>query len=145
MKKPESFEEFFAELRKHISYSNSGLGIEWGVDKILELWASVAEPQEFVKGIPPDNRNVVIKTEDFSKRKHFVIGKYIHPRSEEASFDSEYMEASECIYDEDKDIYYLPEGWYEQSLYGSLNIAYWFIHDKVIGWRPLPKAKEEGK
>jgi hypothetical protein len=52
----------------------------------------------------------------------------------EASGEDSEFEASE--YCEEKDQYYLREGWYETNEYEEVH---WHISDKVTHWMPLPK------
>ena len=56
---------------------------------------------------------------------------YAAPHTEEGSSDDDFSE-----YDEEKDEYYLPTGWYEANEYEE---CHWFVHDVVTGWMPLPE------
>ena len=63
----------------------------------------------------------------------WFVGKYVGYRTEEISVDADYSE-----YDEERDTFYTPQGWYEQTLTG-IDYAYVAIDDiaDVIGWEDL--------
>lgn len=43
------------------------------------------------------------------------------------------------IYDEDKDEYRIPKGWWEQRHYCPDDVPDYQVDDTVVGWMPLPK------
>lgn len=75
--------------------------------------------------------------------KHIVIGVYEDGNVYEGN--SKYL-WEDCDWDEDeyyneeKDDYLVPEGWWEDSIY-SERIG--LIDDEVIAWMPLPEVYEE--
>lgn len=56
----------------------------------------------------------------------------------EGSMDDEH-EGS--VYDEEKDAYFLREGWYEQNEYEEVH---WMVAAPVTHWMPLPPAPKDG-
>lgn len=95
---------------------------------MTELWRSPDEK--------PGEEPVMVITKSNhggKERIHRVAGMWIERFTEEAGAE-EWAE-----YNEEKDEYYLPEGWYEQQLYNSDDCAYWLISDEVVAWMPLPR------
>lgn len=109
-----------------------------GLDKngIKKLWDSMTQPEEPIKGIPLDNNLVLVLTRS-GQRIRKVVGNYVHRHTEEATD----LDEQDTEYDEEKDVFYIKEGWFEQCLYGYGAFASWHINDEVIGYLPLPAVK----
>lgn len=91
--------------------------------------------------LPSTSRTVLIKQEYGNNKAEFiVIGHYAYKYSIEAGADEdcEFLD-----YEESKDIYFYPQGWYEQQLnwdeYASI-----YINEKVISWREIDSINEWG-
>ena len=83
---------------------------------------------------PESGKNVLIKQEFGNRKAEFiVIGHYSEKNSIEAVGTDEY---DWLDYDEDKDCYFYPEGWYEQQLNWN-EFASIHINERVIEWRYL--------
>jgi hypothetical protein len=77
------------------------------------------------------------------KYKHIVIGMHedgnVYEGNSKYSWEDCNWDEDEC-YDEEKDDYLVPEGWWEDGLY---NETIGLIDDEVIAWMPLPEVYEE--
>ena len=52
----------------------------------------------------------------------------------------------DCDYDEDGDVFYIREGWYEFTTQGNCDHASWGICDaEVTAWMPMPEPWEGGE
>ena len=97
------------------------------------------------KGIPPDNRPVLAVTisdvaGSSKKRRQIVRAQYIHHKEIEScgSDDTEYID----WYDEERDIYWINQGWYELIDYWE-DYGYIVIADPVVAWMPMPELPEK--
>jgi len=134
-----TFEEFQKTITRIMS--DYFQGVCFPDIQLRTLYDSMAGPQEPIGGIPADHKNVIVRIKTSGGRILHVVGNYIRPRTEEADTNNDYIDLSQCPYDEEKDVWYLPEGWYEQSLYGNLDCCSWKIQDEVIGYYPLPAVR----
>lgn len=55
------------------------------------------------------------------------------------SIDADCFEG-DADYCEEKDEYFLPEGWYEQNEYEDIN---WYVGLKITHWQPLPTPPKQ--
>jgi len=96
------------------------------------------------KGIPPDNKPVLAVTlsevaGSLRKRRQIVRAQYIHNKEIESSgWDDE---NGIDWYDEEKDVYWINEGWYELMDYCEY-YGYIAIDDTVIAWCKMPELPE---
>ena len=104
------------------------------VKKIIFLnWIS---PQQV---LPITGKRVVVIVKLNGKTLWTTIAEYIHPKTilSEDFFDEACEGDDE--YDEEKDCYWVKEGWYESNLYSENN---WCITDEVMWWAEIEKPKE---
>jgi hypothetical protein len=95
-------------------------------------------------GIPPDGKPVLAVTVSdiagsLRKRRQIVRAQYIHHKEIE-SYGSDDTEDADW-YDEEGDVYWLKEGWYELVDYWE-DYGYIIIDDPVIAWCELPELPE---
>lgn len=96
-------------------------------------WISVNERMPEAK-----QRVLAFYTNEYEKSR-IETACYIPPRTVLVEdFLSEDAEGCE-EYDEEKDCYWVVEGWWESSLESDEN---WMITNKVTHWMPLPKAPD---
>jgi hypothetical protein len=91
----------------------------------------------------PENhqRVMVFYKNDFGKGR-ITIAKYIKPKTvlAEDFLDPEYsMDFEE--YDEEKDCYWTPAGFYESQYATDIN---WYLSETITHWMPLPNFPSEG-
>ena len=84
---------------------------------------------------------VLLKLRSKETRRVFTIyARYICAHSEEADFESD--ADLWCEYDEEKDCYWLPEGFYENAEFSGGYAAYYVGSDiEVVGWLPIPSTE----
>lgn len=85
--------------------------------------------------LPEQLKNVLIwQRTGYRDNFVMVIGKWIPAKTEEADADiDDWTE-----YDEATDVYYTPEGWYEnQRNWGEYSSIH--INEEVTHWMPLPE------
>ena len=96
------------------------------------------------KGIPPDSKPVLAVTirdviGSLKKRRQIVRAQYIHHKEIESNgWDDE---DGIDWYDEEKDVYWINEGWYELVDYWE-DYGYIAIDDPVIAWCKMPELPE---
>jgi len=97
-------------------------------------WTSVNEQ------MPETNTRVIGFWKNVYDKNQTSCVKYIAPNSvlAEDFLDSEFSEGF-AEYDEEKDCYWTPEGFYESNYETDVNF---FISEKVTHWMPLPKTPE---
>ena len=88
---------------------------------------------------PEKKQEVLISYVDCYGHRINVLGSYVRRLVEEAGVtdDEDIME-----YAEEKDEYYLAEGWYEHTTHSEYDC--WLLHEKVDMWLPIPPAPEGG-
>ncbi len=90
-------------------------------------WISVEDK------LPEHNQDVLATYENQWGKNIFIIGIYLERWKEESTGDEAYDEHSE-----EKDEYFMHEGWYEQQD-NWMDFAYIYVNNgKVSHWRPLP-------
>jgi hypothetical protein len=92
-------------------------------------WNKITDKDSF-----PEQKRVLvlIKYGSPNKRYWITVAEYIPAMTEE---DSEEAYGT-SNYDENTDIYYVPEGWYEYPFDVESNLK---INGEVIYWMPLPE------
>jgi hypothetical protein len=98
-------------------------------------WTSVED------GLPV-GKNVLAYYKNSSNKGRIVKASYV------ARFTEESTERDWCDpydeYCEEKDMYFLKEGWYELCENGNDEYNSWFIHEgTVTHWMPLPDSPKE--
>ncbi len=88
---------------------------------------------------PEKKQEVLISYVDCYGHRINVLGSYVRRLDEEADAtdDEDITE-----YSEEKDEYYLAEGWYEHTTHSEYD--YWLLHENVDMWLPIPPAPEGG-
>jgi hypothetical protein len=91
-------------------------------------WISVSEQM-------PDCGNVLLTYKNSLGKCRIVVGRYIKKHTEETD--------DEDFFEEWGEVYYTPEGWYEnQDNWGDYAMI--FIHEgEVTHWMPLPPPPTE--
>ncbi len=96
-------------------------------------------------GISPEERKpaleqpVLLLVEHNGKRRTLRAA-YTPPLTTEVSASG--YEGDDAIYDEEKDAYYLPAGWYE---WNENEDTHWYVDGKPLAWLPLPKIVPPGE
>lgn len=100
-------------------------------------WISVDDempkPEQIVFAYMEDDVELGVKTFEFH---HVIRAVYIpkfHTESD-GTFDGD------CDYDEEKDEYYWPEGWYE---WNTVEDTHWLATKKAKMWMHIPVPKEQ--
>jgi len=96
------------------------------------------------KGIPPDSKPVLAVTisdvvGSLKKRRQIIRAQFIHHREIEV-YGGDDTEGIDW-YDEEKDVYWVNEGWYELINYWE-EYGYIAIDDPVIAWCEMPELPE---
>lgn len=94
----------------------------------VDAWISVQEK------LPASGALVLAYYLNSANRGRTVRAHYAAPKSEEASWESDF-----CDYDETTDTYWCPEGWYETN---ENEETHWMIVETVTHWMPLPNPPE---
>lgn len=84
---------------------------------------------------PEIGKQVLVKTKNSLDHINVTTGMYIPKQFREDLYSNTNMD---CDYNEEKDIYYWSEGWYEFQQ-TNLEFTWSFIHDEVISWKEIPK------
>lgn len=96
-------------------------------------WISVNEQMP-----EPRERVLAFYTNEY-KRNRIELACYIPPRTVKAE-DYLSEEAEGCSeYDEENDIYWVIEGWFEDSWESDMN---WQLNQTITHWMPLPEIPE---
>ena len=94
-----------------------------------------------VKDKMPEHGVPVLATyTNYYGKSRRIIAEYIHRWKEESNFEAETNDE----YNEELDMYFLKEGWYEKiDNWGDFSSV--FVHEgEVKYWMPLPKSPLEG-
>ena len=86
---------------------------------------------------PKKGKEVILSYVDCYGHRINVLGSYVRRFDEEAvsTDDEDIME-----YSDEKDEYYLKEGWYEHTTHSDYD--YWLLHEKIDKWLPIPPQGE---
>ena len=131
----------FKEFQSRISQCASNddkWRVLWNIENAQKLFDDLTKPK-LETGIPSDNRNVLVYTMSKDGKAHVVVGNYVHRFSEESTLS---RDGQDTEYHEERDIFYVKENWFEQSVYGYGDFASWYISDEVIGWRECPAVED---
>ena len=85
---------------------------------------------------PEKGQEVIISYVDCYGNRVRSMGSYVSRFNESAEYDDD----SVCEYCEEKDEYYLLEGWYEST--NNSEYDSWLLKEKVDMWLPIPPAPE---
>ena len=85
---------------------------------------------------PEKGQEVIISYVDCYGNRVLSMGSYVSRFNESAEYDDD----SVCEYCEEKDEYYLLEGWYEST--NNSEYDSWLLKEKVDMWLPIPPAPE---
>ena len=85
---------------------------------------------------PEKGQEVIISYVDCYGNRVQSMGSYVSRFNESAEYDDD----SVCEYCEEKDEYYLLEGWYEST--NNSEYDSWLLKEKVDMWLPIPPAPE---
>lgn len=91
-------------------------------------WVSVEER------LPEHGVNVLVFYVNSCGKKRRVVAEYIPRWSQEASHDDD----CHSEYSEEKDEYFIIEGWYEIADNSSDYGSYWIHEGTVTHWQPIP-------
>jgi len=107
---------------------------------IIERLKKSLLSQEFINvedELPPAKKQVIAKLISENGKEYKTMAIYIPPRTILAEdFMMNHDDSDFYEYDEEKDNYYVFEGWWEWQTVTDVN---WKIYDKVIGWRPIER------
>lgn len=105
-----------------------------------DFMAGAKFAQEFISvedELPPAKKQVIAKLISENGKEYKTMAIYIPPRTILAEdFMMNHDDSDFYEYDEEKDTYYVFEGWWEWQTVTDVN---WKIYDKVIGWRPIER------
>lgn len=93
--------------------------------------------------LPESNKRVFVYWKNSYNNGRTSPAVYIPDKTilSEDFLDPEYCEGFE-IYDEEKDCYWTPKGWYEMQYVTDMN---YFISDEILYWMPLPNPPQDNK
>lgn len=80
---------------------------------------------------------LVIVNENCAKNQNQIVANFI-PKFTEESCCGEWSE-----YCEDKDMHFVPEGWYANTTYIGDEYSSYFLEGEVTHWMPLPEPPKE--
>lgn len=87
--------------------------------------------------MPVPGQKLLVYGVNASGRKRRLRARWLPKHFEE---DDNNSFEGDCDYDEEKDKYYWPEGWYESNEFEDTN---WRIDFKITHWMPLPNYPDE--
>lgn len=118
--------------------------------KVIEKLEAELDKMKWIpaeEGLPKTSKRVGVLFETKLNKRWFCVAEYVAPRtilaedflSEECS-----PEFADSDYEEEKDVYWTPSGWYEACYESEINV---FLSEKVTHWKPiyLPDQPEESK
>lgn len=102
------------------------------INSLRDRWISVDER------LPEQDDQVLATYKNKAGKRLSIIGSYVRRWTEESYEDDNYDE-----YSEEKDGYYLVEGWYEQQDNWDEYSSIFVNNGPVTHWMELPKFTEE--
>ena len=97
----------------------------------MQKWTLVEEK------LPEYGVSVIVYVKDNCGKNIIIRAMYIAPFTMEQHEDG-YDDAD---YDEDKDIYFVKEGWYENNVYEE---AHYAVDGNITHWMSLPSPPKDG-
>lgn len=95
-----------------------------------------------VKDMLPQVEEDVLVLADRNGHKFVTIA--IYENGSMTTEDSSWIwEADNFTYDEDRDTYIIPEGWWEDKVYNPDDVYNYPVDDVVTHWMPLPEPPKE--
>jgi hypothetical protein len=110
--------------------------------KLADLEAELAA-YRWMPGTPENSKRVMVYYRNTTGMLRTTVAEYIKYRSilaEDYLSDDCDEEFYASEYDEGKDVYWTPAGWYESTYHGEMNM---YITEKVLGWMPIPPLPKE--
>lgn len=107
--------------------------------EILQL-AKIGQQMQWIPAsemLPESGVPVIAYAKDNYKRDIIIRAMYCAPFTEESHEDW----VDDADYDEDKDLYFVKEGWYENNVYED---AHYSVDGKITHWMSLPNPPEDG-
>lgn len=114
-----------------------------GVQAVIENFPTLESPRDWTpcadgQNLPQSEKQVLLTCISDNKRIYECKGYYLAKHSKEIGCADDL----ESDYDEETDINYCPEGFYECiENWGDYSFVY--INDTVLAWQPLPAAWKE--
>jgi len=101
--------------------------------QVRERWIPISD------GLPENIRPVLVRARDKRGECFVLRASYAHKR--ELEIDSDDYADGFADHDEDNDIDYCPEGWYEWNY--TDEVHYYLGHLEITHWRELPEQPKE--
>ena len=123
----------------------------WQMGWLDKLDLPSAQPEQqwipVTERLPENGVCVIVCFREWQKYENRYIysvvnGWYARKHSVRENVFSEWE--MDCDYDEDKDEYYILEGWYELTTQGNADLMNWYINAEVVAWMPLPEPYKGG-
>lgn len=100
----------------------------------VPVWISVNDQ------LPESQLNVLVKIDSKNiKNEAYMVAHFIPKHTEEFLGFDDYDWSDYC---EEKDMNFLPEGWYANTTYISDEYASYGMSEKVTHWMQIPEAQE---
>lgn len=143
------FDVLREKLKESESYSCSPQYSK-GIDDAIEIvnqveqeynngWISVSKK---LPEIETEVEITFIRKHPITKELLYLTARAFYTNGQLTTEDSSYCwnETDNWEYDEEKDAYIIPEGWWESASFAE---EFYVVDQKVIAWRPLPKPFRE--
>ncbi len=98
---------------------------------IKELEAS---PWIFAETKPESGRKVIAQFTNSHSKRRTVMACWVAERTEEQNADTDWHD-----YDEDADVYWIPEGWYEEIYSDICEYSAMHLDETIERWTEIPK------
>lgn len=117
--------------------------VEYAADHLIRNGITVQEWISVKDRLPENEQDVIICVErrHYSNPNRFIriVAKAFYTDGKHSTEHTAYVWDNDCIdmeYDEENDVYLIPEGWWESIEYGEEFSA---VSDFVTHWMPLPE------